>query len=105
MVLVTRAAEPALVLSGDDAFELTPPRFERGFREGCGDTMMGGIAAGLATGLDWGDSLTLGAAAGAANFLRHGLGTGSSEVVDQLTPRVSLAPLADSRTEAQPLLP
>jgi 1-phosphofructokinase len=105
MVVVTRAGDPALVLSGDEAFELTPPRFEQGFREGCGDTMMGGIAAGLATGLDWSDSLTLGAAAGAANFLRHGLGTGPREVVDQLTSRVALTPLASGRTAAEPLVP
>jgi len=105
MVVVTRAGDPAFVLRGDDAFHLTPPKFDQGFREGCGDTMMGGIAAGLATGLDWGESLTLGAAAGAANFLRHGLGTGSREVVEQLSRRVSLTPLAESRTAAQPLVP
>lgn len=105
LVVVTRAGEPAFVLPGDNAFELTPPKFEQGFREGCGDTMMGGIAAGLATGLGWRESLTQGAAAGAANFLRHGLGTGSREVVEQLSRWVTLTPLADTQTAAQPLLP
>jgi 1-phosphofructokinase len=43
--IVTRAEQPALVLRGDEAWELAPPRFERGAREGCGDSMMGGLAA------------------------------------------------------------
>jgi 1-phosphofructokinase len=99
-VLVTRGGQPAFVLRGDDAWELVPPHFERGSREGCGDSMIGGIAAGWAAGLDWEDALTLGAAAGAANYLRHGLGTGSRAVVDDLRERVSLAPLASEQTAA-----
>jgi 1-phosphofructokinase len=52
--------------------------------------MMGAIAAGLATGLSMPDALVLGAAAGAANFLRHGLGTGSADVVHELARSVRL---------------
>jgi hypothetical protein len=36
------------------------------------------------------DALVLGAAAGAANFLRHGLGTGSADVVHELARSVRL---------------
>jgi 1-phosphofructokinase len=54
--------------------------------------MMGGIAARLAAGADWRQSLVIGAAAGAANFLRHGLGSGSAEVVEELAARVRLSP-------------
>ena len=90
-VVVTRAGEPALFLDGDGAVEIAPPRFERGSREGCGDSMMGGIAAALALGHEMREAVALGAAAGAANFLRHGLGSGSREVVQQLRPRVRLA--------------
>jgi 1-phosphofructokinase len=93
IVVVTRGGEPAFVLRGDSAWELIPPRFERGSREGCGDSMMGGIAAAWALGADWRDALVTGAAAGAANFLRHGLGTGSRDVVDELRGRVVLRPL------------
>jgi len=92
-VLVTRAGDPALVLNDEGAWELVPPRFERGSREGCGDSMMGGIAAGLAAGLGWQETLVLGAAAGAVNFLRHGLGTGSRETVREIAARVELRPL------------
>jgi 1-phosphofructokinase len=92
-VIVTRGPEPALVLRADRAWELVPPRFSHGSREGCGDTMTGALAAALARGLAFEDALVLGAAAGAANFLRHGLGTGSRAVVEELAERVELRPL------------
>ncbi|MGB7587895.1 MAG: PfkB family carbohydrate kinase [Solirubrobacterales bacterium] len=88
--IVTRAEEPALVLRGDDAWLLTPPRFERGAREGCGDSMMGAMAACMADGRSWEETLRIGAAAGAANFLRHGLGSADRAVVDDLARRVEL---------------
>jgi 1-phosphofructokinase len=89
-VIVTRGPEPALVLRGDEAWELVPPRFDRERREGCGDTMMGALAAGMARGLPWEELLALGAAAGAANFLRTGLGTGGRAVVEELAAHVEL---------------
>jgi len=88
--IVTRAAQPALVLRGEEAWELVPPRFERGAREGCGDSMTGALAACMAAGRDWEETLRIGAAAGAANFLRHGLGSASRTVVEELAPRVEL---------------
>ena len=91
--IVTRAEEAAIVLRGDEAWELVPPRFERGAREGCGDSMMGGLAACMAAGLGWEETLRLGAAAGAANFLRHGLGSADRAVVEDLARRVELRPL------------
>jgi 1-phosphofructokinase len=92
-VIITRAEEPAMVLRGEQAWTLIPPRFERGSREGCGDSMMGGLAACIAAGLEWEETLRIGAAAGAANFLRHGLGSGSRSVVEDLARRVELRPL------------
>ena len=88
--IVTRAEEPAMVLRGDEAWELIPPRFERGSREGCGDSMMGGLAACMAAGRDWEETLRLSAAAGAANFLRAGLGSGSRAVIEDLARKVEL---------------
>lgn len=92
-VIITRAEEPALVVRGDEAWELTPPRFERGSREGCGDSMMGALAASMAAGLSWEQTLRTGAAAGAANFLRHGLGSGARGVVEDLASKVKLRKL------------
>jgi 1-phosphofructokinase len=92
-VVITRAEEPALVLRDGRAWELVPPRFERGAREGCGDSMMGALAACMATGADWEETFRIGAAAGAANFLRHGVGRADGAVVADLARRVELRPL------------
>lgn len=92
-VIVTRAGDPALAMRDDKVWELKPPKFERGAREGCGDSMMGALAATIAAGREWDDVLRLSAAAGATNFLRHGLGTGARTVIEELAPRVQLREL------------
>jgi 1-phosphofructokinase len=91
-VVVTRGEEPALVLDGDEALALRPPRFEHGFREGCGDSMMGALAASWTGDRSFRRALVLGAAAGAANFLRRGIGHASREVVEELAGAVRLEP-------------
>jgi 1-phosphofructokinase len=93
-VAVTRAEAPILVVPlAGDPFEVVPPPLPAGFREGCGDTMMGAIAAAWARGLSLRDALVLGAAAGTANFLRHGLGTGKRDVVEELVGQVTVRPV------------
>lgn len=93
-VVVTRAGDPILVLPGSgEPFEIVPPKLPHGFREGCGDTMMGAIAAAWAQGQPLRDALVLGAAAGSANFLRHGLGTGKRATVQELAGRIAVRPL------------
>jgi 1-phosphofructokinase len=92
-VIVTRAGDPALALRDGRFVELAPPKFERGSREGCGDSMMGALAATIAAGRGWEDVLRLSAAAGATNFLRSGLGTGSRSVIEELAPHVQLRDL------------
>jgi 1-phosphofructokinase len=91
--IVTRAEEPAVVVRDDDAWALIPPRFERGAREGCGDSMMGALAACMANDMEWEEMLRTSAAAGAANFLRSGLGSGSRSVVEDLAHKVELQAL------------
>lgn len=91
-VVVTRGEKPAFAYRDGEVVEIIPPRFDEGFREGCGDTMMGAMAAAAARGMSWHDVLSLGAAAGAANFLRRGLGTGSRPVVESLREQVELRP-------------
>jgi len=92
-VLVTRGGDPALWLDGDAPPRLVvPPRLERGMREGCGDTMMGAIAAQLAAGRSLEQAIVMGAGAGAANFLHTGLGTGERSTVEELAGQVRIAP-------------
>jgi 1-phosphofructokinase len=92
-VIVTRGEHPALVLAGEQAWQLTAPELKRGFREGCGDAMLGALAATWAQGESLERATAVGAAAGAANFLRHGLGSASRNVVERLVDRVVLEPL------------
>jgi fructose-1-phosphate kinase PfkB-like protein len=47
----------------------------------------------MAKGVEWEQMLCTGAAAGAANFLRSGLGSGSRQVVEDLAGKVTLRPL------------
>jgi 1-phosphofructokinase len=75
-------------------FEITPPIFHEGHREGCGDAMMGAMATAVGRGDDLTDALALGAAAGAANFLRRGLGSASADVVQELVPHVTVRPIS-----------
>jgi 1-phosphofructokinase len=97
-VAVTRAEAPILVVpEGEEPFEIVPPSFPRGFREGCGDAMTGAIAAALARGLPLREALVVGAAAGSGNFLRHGLGTGKRATIDELARRVEVRPLRRAR--------
>jgi 1-phosphofructokinase len=93
-VAVTRAEGPILVVPGDEPpYEIVPPPFPSGHREGCGDAMTGAVAAAWARGLGLRDALVLGSAAGTCNFLRHGLGTGRRAAIEELAQQVTVRPL------------
>jgi fructose-1-phosphate kinase PfkB-like protein len=57
--------------------------------------MLGALAASWAQDEPFERALVVGAAAGAANFLRHGLGSASRDVVERLTDSVVLEPITD----------
>jgi len=90
--IVTRGELPALVLHEQRAWLLIPPRFERGYREGCGDAMMGALAAAWAQGASFEDAAIMGAAAGAATFLHQGLGSAARAVIEELARAVRVEP-------------
>jgi 1-phosphofructokinase len=95
VVIVTRGGRaPAIAFTPDGAIEVIPPSFSRGHQEGCGDAMMGALAVSLGSGDTLPAALALGAAAGAANFLRRGLGSASREVVEELLQSVVVRPYA-----------
>jgi 1-phosphofructokinase len=89
-VIVTRGGETALAVTPREALEIVPPVFSHGHREGCGDAMMGALAVALGRGDPLSDALVLGAAAGAANYLRRGLGSATRAVVEELRGQVVL---------------
>lgn len=95
-VLLTRAEEPALALFGDDLLEVVPPRVEPVDHRGAGDSMTGGLAAGLARALDLPAALRLGAAAAALNVTRRGLASGHRDEIEPLAERIELRRLAAS---------
>lgn len=89
-VLVSRADQGALALIDGDVYEVRMPRLEAAETRGAGDSMTAGVAAVVARGGDLVEAVRTGAAAGALNVTRHGLGTGHADAVGVLTERVEL---------------
>ena len=98
-VVVSRAAEPALTLVDGEAFEIDMPRLQPADPRGAGDSMTAGVASVLANGGDLALAVRTGAAAGALNVTRHGLGTGRPDAVAGLVERVHLAPVGTDRQD------
>ncbi len=94
LVVVSRAAESALVVHSGKEFTANASVLQPVDSSGGGDSMTAGIAAGLAQGEDLPSVLRLGAAAGAINVTRHGLGTGSGESVRALVECVTFDEVA-----------
>jgi 1-phosphofructokinase len=93
-VVITRAADGALVLAGDELLEVRGPRFTALDPHGTGDSMFAALGVGLARGMTFKQSLRLAGAAGALNATRHGLGSGSRSEVERLAQAVEIRPLA-----------
>ncbi|MBN1529397.1 MAG: hypothetical protein JW895_10080 [Thermoleophilaceae bacterium] len=92
-VLVSRGPLPALALLDDGLFEVVGPVFEPLEHRGPGDSMFAAIVASLARGRPVAEALRLGAAAGALNATRRGLGSGTRQDVERLARSVELRPL------------
>lgn len=97
-IVVSRSgAAPALALFDDDEgegegsiVEIVMPKLEPADPTGAGDSMTAGMVAALASGRTLRESLQMGAACGALNVVRHGLGTGGAKAVATLAERVEL---------------
>jgi 1-phosphofructokinase len=100
--MVSRAERPALTLIDGEAYEVTVPRLETADTRGAGDSMTAGVAAVLAVGGDLRAAVCTGAAAGAVNVTRHGLGTGHADAVRSLVDRVRLTALDADRRRTTP---
>jgi 1-phosphofructokinase len=111
-VVVSRAAEPTLVVTGSagDAAGrggrgrvslLTTPPVTIVDHRGAGDSMTAGIAVALARGEDVVAAVRLGAAAGALNVTRHGLGSGSREQIERMVREVEVEDLDDGQEEGR----
>ncbi|RAV18370.1 phosphofructokinase [Mycolicibacterium sp. GF69] len=107
-IVVSRAGSaPALALldeaesgggtRGGDVVEVQMPTLEPADSAGAGDSMTAGIVAALASGRPLRRALQIGAACGALNVVRHGLGTGGARAVETLAERVELRPWEPTR--------
>jgi 1-phosphofructokinase len=92
-VIVSRASDSLLLLDDEGALELVPPQLEVTDTRGGGDSLTAGVVAGIAQGQALRDAILLGAAAGALNVTRHGLGTGDPGAIERLRERVSVREL------------
>ena len=98
-VVVSRAERPALALVDGELFEVVMPRLQVAEPRGAGDSMTAGVAAVLAGGGDVRTAVRTGAAAGALNVTRHGLGTGRPDAITGLVERVRLDPVGSERQD------
>jgi 1-phosphofructokinase len=95
-VIVSRATEPALALlpegqeSATDVLEIRVPELTPAETRGAGDSMTAGVVASLMQGKPVQEALRTGAACGALNVVRRGLGTGGADAIRALAERVEL---------------
>jgi 1-phosphofructokinase len=89
-IVISRAADPAVALLDGGVYEVGLPKLEAADPRGAGDSMTAGVASVLAKGGDLLDAVRTGAAAGALNVTRHGLGTGRAEAIAELIGHVRL---------------
>ncbi|MEU4240945.1 PfkB family carbohydrate kinase [Actinoplanes sp. NPDC026619] len=95
--LVSRADAGALALINEEIYRVGTPKLTLTDGRGAGDSMTAGVAAVLARGGEMSEAVRTGAAAGALNVTRHGLGTGHQDAVQVLTERVKLTPIKKAR--------
>jgi 1-phosphofructokinase len=98
-VVISRADRPALALIEGEMFEVEMPRLQTADPRGAGDAMTAGVAYVLACGGDLPTAVRTGAAAGALNVTRHGLGTGRPDAVGGLVDWVRLTPVGSRQQE------
>ncbi len=104
-VIVTRADRPFLVLHDGEFSEVTPPKMESVDTSGAGDSLTAGVAATLASGGTMQDAVTVGAAAGALNVTRHGLGTGDADAISAMRDLVTVRTVGADADDALSLSP
>lgn len=92
-VVVSRAEEPALLVTGDAVRSYEGPVMTPQDPRGAGDSMTAGIAVGLGRGLDLADAVRLGAAAGTLNVTRRGLGTGRRDQIERFAQQFTIRDL------------
>ncbi|HEY0216041.1 MAG TPA: PfkB family carbohydrate kinase [Cellulomonas sp.] len=89
-MMVSRAADPALLVTATRVREVVSPSVTTVDHRGAGDSMTAGIAVAVGRGLKIAEAARLGAAAGALNVTRRGLGTGHREQIERFAEQVTV---------------
>jgi 1-phosphofructokinase len=89
-MVVSRAADPALLVTADGVHEVVAPSVTTVDHRGAGDSMTAGITVAVGRGLAITEAARLGAAAGALNVTRRGLGTGHREQIERFAEQVTV---------------
>ncbi|GAA2000763.1 1-phosphofructokinase family hexose kinase [Microbacterium ulmi] len=98
VVVVTRSSDPLILLDESGFLEVRPPQLQVADTHGAGDSLVAGMAGGIARGDTARAAVELGAAAGALNITRHGLGSGDREAIIRLREKVTSRPIADEQS-------
>ncbi|MBD8061814.1 1-phosphofructokinase family hexose kinase [Oceanitalea stevensii] len=89
-MLISRAGEPTLLVTMESTRLLVGPVVTPLDHRGAGDSMTAGVAVALGRGASVGEAARLGAAAGALNVTRRGLGTGRREQIERFADRIGI---------------
>lgn len=92
-VVATRAERGALAFTGAELLAVRSPALQPVETRGAGDSLTAGLAAGLARGATLREALRLGAAAGALNVTRHGLGSGERQDIERFIDHIDMETL------------
>lgn len=98
LVAITRAEAGSIVVGEEGAWRVAAPELEPVDTRGAGDSYTAGLASVLAAGGSHAEAVRTGAAAGAVNATRRGLGTGDADAIRAIAEHVDLQPISDSGT-------
>ncbi|TNC18710.1 phosphofructokinase [Georgenia sp. 311] len=98
-MLISRAGEPTLLVTEDSSRLLVGPVVTPLDHQGAGDSMTAGVAVALGRGASVADAARLGAAAGALNVTRRGLGTGRREQIERFAGRIGIEDVVETAAD------
>ncbi|MCE5286226.1 MAG: 1-phosphofructokinase [Pelosinus sp.] len=90
LIVVSMGQNGALAVNDSEAFLVKPPVVTVGSTVGAGDTMVAGLAVGLARGLDLAETMRLSAAAAAAAVMLPGTQAATLQTVNNLLAQVQI---------------
>lgn len=92
-LVVSQAEQGAVVALNGLILKARPPILRAVDHRGSGDSMTAALTAALMRNIDGETAIRLACAAGAANVTRHGLGSASAGLIEQLAEHVQIEPL------------